>query len=247
MKKYSRLLALLVIGQMGYTAQSDVIKFVDPNLEQAVRDALGIPKGRPITRADMKRLTSLDAEFEDIRNLSGLEYAINLQWLNLWGNEIKDISPLSNLSNLWLLWLSYNQISDISPLVYLTNLQKLDLEDNQISDISPLANLTDLQWLVLDHNQISDISPLANLTNLQKLDLYRNQISDISPLANLTNLWYLDLSNNQISDISPLVGNPGLGQGDEVDLENNPLDLTPGSDDMKNIQILQSRGVIVYY
>jgi len=213
------------MGQMGYTAQSDVIKFVDPNLEQVVRNTLGIPKRQPITRADMKRLTSLDAEFKDIRNLSGLEYAINLQWLNLWGNEIKDISPLSNLSNLWLLWLSYNQISDISPL----------------------ANLTNLQWLELYRNQISDISPLANLTNLWYLDLSNNQISDISPLANLTNLQVLNLSWNQISDISPLVSNTGLGQGDVVDLENNPLDFTPGSDDMQNIQILQSRGVTVYY
>lgn len=203
MKKYSKLLALLVMGQMGYTAQSDVIKFVDPNLEQVVRNTLGIPKRQPITRADMKRLTSLDAEFKDIRNLSGVEYAINLQWLNLWGNEIKDISPLSNLSNLWLLWLSYNQISDISPL--------------------------------------------ANLTNLWYLDLSNNHISDISLLVYLTNLQVLNLSWNQISDISPLVANPGLGQGDVVYLQNNLLDLTPGSDDMKNIQILQNRGVTVYY
>jgi Leucine-rich repeat (LRR) protein len=181
MKKYSRLLALLVMGQMGYTAQSDVIKFVDPNLEQAVRDALEIPAGQPITKADMARLTDLDASNRGIQNLSGLEYAINLQGLDL------------------------------------------------------------------SFNQISDISPLANLTNLQFLHLLSNQISNISPLANLTNLQYLLLDSNQISDISPLISNTGLGQGDEVYLQNNPLDLTPGSDDMQNIQILQSRGVIVYY
>jgi Leucine-rich repeat (LRR) protein len=171
MKKYSKLLALLVMGQMGYTAQSDVIKFVDPNLEQVVRNTLGIPKRQPITRADMKRLTSLDAEFKDIRNLSGLEYAINLQWLNLWGNEIKDISPLSNLSNLWLLWLSYNQISDISPLANLTNLWYLDLSNNHISDISLLVYLTNLQVLNLSWNQISDISPLVSNTGLGQGDV----------------------------------------------------------------------------
>ena len=163
------------------SSTSEIVIFADSNLEQAVRDTLGIPAGQPITKEKMKELKILNANWNSIFNLSGLEYAINLQELNLWANEIKDISPLSNLSNLWLLWLSNNQISDISPLANLTNLQMLDLEDNQISDISPL------------------------------------------------------------------VANPGLGQGDVVYLQNNLLDLTPGSDDMKNIQILQNRGVTVYY
>jgi hypothetical protein len=57
----------------------------------------------------------------------------------------------------------------------------------------------------------------------------------------------LNLEDNKINDISPLVSNTGLGEGDAVSLENNLLDLSPGSDDMQNIQILQSRGVKVYY
>jgi len=289
------------------------VTFADFYLEQAVRNTLGIPGGQPITRADMTRLTSLDAGTRSIRNLSGLEYAINLQeldlrwnqisdisplanltklqilylntnqisdisplanltnlqvlalndnqisnisplakltnlqWLNFYNNRISDISPLANLTNLQELYLDHNQISDISPLANLTNLQVLYLSENQISDISPLAKLTNLQWLNFYNNRISDISPLANLTNLQDLYLDHNRISDISPLANLTNLQWLYLDHNQISDISPLVSNTGLGQGDWVSLENNLLDLTPGSDDMQNIQILQNRGVGVTY
>ncbi|WP_448516679.1 leucine-rich repeat domain-containing protein, partial [Pseudothermotoga sp.] len=88
---------------------------------------------------------------------------------------------------------------------------------------------------------------LANLVNMEWLDLSNNQISDIGPLANLTNLKWLILNNNQVSDISPLVTNTGLGKGELVELRNNPLDLSPGSDDMQNIEALRSRGVIVRY
>jgi hypothetical protein len=184
-------------------SSQEVVTFSDPNLEKIVRKALGIPEGQPITRADMTKLTSLEASSMNIKNLSGLEYAVNLQ-------------------ELWL----YN---------------------NRISDISPLAKLTNLQELYLYNNQISDISPLAKLTKLQKLSLSSNQISDIKVLANLTNLQELNLFDNRISDISPLVSNTGLGQGNKVNLEENLLDLSPGSDDMQNIQILQNRGVIVKY
>jgi murein DD-endopeptidase MepM/ murein hydrolase activator NlpD len=186
------------------SSTSDVVTFADHNLEQAVRDALGIPAGQPITKADMARLTDLDASNRGIQNLSGLEYAINLQNLSLGYNQISDISLLTNLTKLQWLYLMYNQISDISPLANLTNLQYLDLMYNRISNIRPLGSLTNLLWLGLERNQISDISPLASLTNLQGLNLSGNQISNISALANLTKLQSLGLIGNQISDISLL-------------------------------------------
>jgi len=77
---------------------------------------------------------------------------------------------------------------------------------------------------------------------MEWLDLSNNHMSDIGPLANLTNLKWLILNNNQTSDISPLVNNAGLGNGEMVELRNNPLDLSPGSDDMRNIETLRSRG-----
>ncbi len=53
------------------------------------------------------------------------------------------------------------------------------------------------------------------------------------------------VKRNQISDISPLLENSGLGEGDEVLLDNNNLDLREGSEDMENISQLEERGVVV--
>ncbi|WP_448535433.1 leucine-rich repeat domain-containing protein [Pseudothermotoga sp.] len=201
------------------------VTFVDLNLEKAVRSALKISSDQPITRADMARLTSLSVRNKSIQDLSGLECAINLKELRLNNNQISDLRPLSTL----------------------TNLKWLYMDNNQISDIRPLANLFNLHTLSLSNNHVSDIQSLANLVNMEWLDLSNNQIGDISPLASLTNLKWLILNNNQISDISALVRNTGLGKGELVELRNNPLDLSPGSDDMQNIEALRSRGVIVRY
>ena len=238
-------------------AASEVVTFNDPNLEAAVRDALGKPVG-DITDEDMAGLDTLDASLRGITDLSGLEYAVNLQTLHLYNNQISDLSPLAGLTNLEGLGLGVNQISDlsplagltnlqtlglwanqisdISPLAGLTNLQTLGLEDNQISDLGPLARLTNLEWLYLGVNQIRDLSPLARLTNLEWLGLWANQISDLSPLADLTNLEWLGLWANQISDISPLAGLKNL---EWLGLGNNQIrDISPlvdnggiGSDD----------------
>jgi Leucine-rich repeat (LRR) protein len=183
--------------------EEEPVTFPDPNLEAAIREAIGKATG-DIYQSDLEGLTLLDASHRNIVDLTGLEHCTDLIILLLVHNQISDISPLANLTNLTDLSLSSNQISDISPLANLTSLTVLELHYNQISDISPLASLTNLTQLPLDYNQISDISPLASLTKLTYLGLSHNLISDISPLASLTNLANLVLEDNQISDVSPV-------------------------------------------
>jgi Leucine-rich repeat (LRR) protein len=213
--------------------------------------------------SNLKRLYLYNNQIVDISPLANLT---NLLVLYLQSNQISNISPLANLTNLTELFLFSNQIGDISILTNLTKLTRLYLHNNQISDISPLANLTNLTWLYLHNNQISNISPLASLTKLTQLELSYNQISNISPLANLSGLTYLFLRFNQIGDIStlanlanlqwlylqdngisniyPLVQNGGLGTGDIVHLDSNPL-----SADSVNVYVpaLVARGVVVSY
>ena len=186
----------------------------DDALRTAIKSELNIvsddPIDGPITEEDMIQLTSLgEGTFGDlitagkgISNLSGLEYATNLEKLLLPHNAIVDISPLAGLTNLRRLFLSNNTIVDISPLTRLTNLESLHLEYNAIVDIGPLAELTNLEFLYLFDNAIVDISPLTGLTNLEYLNLKNNAITDISPLTGLTNLKKLFLSGNPLSTTS---------------------------------------------
>ena len=194
----------------------------DPKLRTEIEKALGKTLGSPITIDDMATLTSLAATFDNIKDLTGLEFATNLTSLNLYYNDITDLSPLAGLTNLTSLGLRHNDITDISSLSGLTNLTSLNLEDNDITDLSSLAGLTNLTWL----------------------NLWGNRIWDISALEHLTNLESLFLGNNLILDLSPLVANTGLDDGDVVDLRiNRALDATSLS---THIPALRERGVTVH-
>ena len=240
------------------------VNIPDPNLRAAIEAELGKAPGDTITTDDMANLTRLSALPATISDLTGLEAATNLTELFLADNSISDISPLKGLTNLTELFLADSSISDISPLAGLTNLTELSLGGNSIFDISPLAGLTNLTELFLADNSISDISPLAGLNNLTQLFLANNSISDISPLAGLNNLTrlsldynpisdisalsglinliWLSLLGNSISDLSPLVANTGLGQGDAIIVNGNPLNNAAIN---THIPALQRRGVRV--
>lgn len=123
----------------------------DSVLRSKIRIALGNkPSDYAITEEDMLSLTVLDAQYyigAEITDISGLQYAENLEELYLSGNEISDITHLAGLTKLKKLSLyNNNTLSDISPLAGLTNLTDLDLYNNHISDISALSNLKKMKF-----------------------------------------------------------------------------------------------------
>ena len=208
------------------TPTDEMVTFPDPNLEAAIREAIGKPDGK-ICPLELESLTKLEIEsYQGVNDLTGLEYCINLESLYLAFQNVRDISLLANLTELKTLDLNWNVVTDLSPLSNLLNLEKLVLRGNQIRDLTPLSGLNKLQELEvgynnissvasisglvnldklgLEHNQISDLSPLANLDSLRQLYVLWNRVTDISSLANLTNLTYVSLSENAIEDISPL-------------------------------------------
>ena len=232
-RRFCFMFFLLICFSLSLTATAQTVNIPDPNLRAAVETALRKPSGATITAADMELFDRANLANRNIRDLTGLEYATNLEALSLGAQQV---APGVSVNS--------NSISDISPLARLTKLQVLALEGNSISNISPLAGLTNLQLLDLSGNSISNISPIAGLTNLTGLFLGGNSISDISPIEGLTNLTHLYLDYNSISDISPLVANTGLGSGDQVLLQGNPLNAASIN---THIPALQRRGVDVRF
>jgi hypothetical protein len=179
------------------------VHFADENLKAAVEDALWVLDPTP---SDMLGLTALSCVDRGVTDIAGLEYAENLQKLNLRFNRISSISRLSGLRNLRRLDLSRNyEISSVSALSELTHLYHLNLHINNIDSISGLSELTDLTFLDLHGNHVHNISALSRLDKLKHLDLNENAIEDITALSGLRRLETLYLHFNHISDISALV------------------------------------------
>jgi len=199
--------SLILLSLCTMVCAEEPVYFADPGLQAAVEEALWTPEPTP---GDMLTLTDLRCIRCDIVDLTGLEYATNLECLWLRLNHIADITALAGLNHLKELSLSINEIRDLSPLSGLTELEHLDLHRNFVSDLSPLSGLTNLKTLILRDNDITDLGPLSGLTGLYELHLPLNDVSDLSPLSGLIHLELLHLYKCKITDVSPLSGLTGL-------------------------------------
>ena len=76
------------------------VNIPDANLRVAIERAVKKSSGAIITPSEMATLTDLDARNQNISDLTGLEYATNLDTLSLSDNRISDISSLQDLTSL---------------------------------------------------------------------------------------------------------------------------------------------------
>ena len=169
MKKYYAIGFLLCL-LIATTTFAQVVEIPDPNLKAAIREELQLPPAADITPQQMLRLTRLKAIRSEIADLTGLQYATNVESLRIRGNLIEDLTPLANLTELKYLSLGGNQVSDITPLARLTQLMDLNIGWNPVQDISVLAKLINLKFLILTGSPIIDYSPLdgLSLTTLER-------------------------------------------------------------------------------
>ena len=205
-----------------------VVTIPDPNLAAAVRERLNIPSGEPVTTHYIASLVKLVAHGNGIKDLTGLEHAVNLTELGVAYNPISNLSPLATLTNLKSLILTktdVSDVSDVSTLASFKNLETLHLGYTGVSDVSTLASLTNLQSLHLGYTGVSDVSALAHLKNLKWLSLKSTDVSDISPLSAHTQLRWLDIQYTyDVLDISPL---SALTRLEELNLATDVSDISP--------------------
>lgn len=195
------------------------VEFNDPNLEEAVRDALSISEDVVITDQLLLQIDTLNLRSTLVSDLSGIEFMENLMYLDLRSSEVTDISLISELSN--LTWLS--------------------IRETEVTDIQAISNLTNLIYLNMNRqNGISDIQPLTNLTNLQVLiarDVpFGNEGMELIG-DNLLNLWRINMRNTNVSNLESLANlmvNGSLQDTPEqeavIDIRSNPIPNEVGND-----------------
>jgi carbonic anhydrase/acetyltransferase-like protein (isoleucine patch superfamily)/Leucine-rich repeat (LRR) protein len=199
------------------------IDITDEPLRLALAEALGMTITvtdtvtlihGPILGSALAKLTSLDLHDRGIASLTGLQYATNLELLDLadtanpvLDNAVSDLGPLKagtdddgapyGLKRLEVLVLDGNPVASLA-----------DLEDLEALRALAASDLT--APLILAIPDLSQGAPpgsrngITDLESLQYLSLDRDGLADVSDLAGLDTLRWLSLVGNQIEDISPL-------------------------------------------
>lgn len=173
----------------------------EPALEEGLARALRVPRDELTQELVAAKLLRFELNGAGLRDLTGLEHAVNLQTLTLRDNLIEDVAPITGLANLRRLDLSGNRVASLLPFKDMTRgaiaariaeidaavkaprlrLEELILARNRIRGLAGIGNHVDLSLLDLSHNSLLDLEGLSRLRSLRSLRLQGNQLGVPEP------------------------------------------------------------------
>jgi len=215
------------------------VNIPDKSLKEALLADLGMSGGEISVFKMLYNLPeTLEYSHLDIKDLTGLEYAVNVKKIYL-GNNLLDsaekIKPLKNLYNLEVLDLSRNQLTQVPSYLFdMPSLRSLNLSDNMLTELGKIEGENVLEELYIENNRLTSLPELDKLGNLQTLSLSGNKLKsfpeEISSLKNLTALAIADNNLSEMPDISD------FEQLAVINLEGNELNVFPsGIENLKNL------------
>ena len=208
MKKY---LLILIFGllpcSLVISGPSDPVIFNDLIFKAEVESQLSITDPN---EAEMLGLTYFSATYKNLTDITGIGYATNLTYLELWNNQITSIPPeICNLTKLTGLFLHNNQLTSVPIGIQdLTDLSGLRLDNNPLNtdfycNILPLLEVLQIRRLSYDSN----INPISNdcTTDLFELEVFTsywlatecNDLNSLCEGADLNRDGYVDLLDYQ--------------------------------------------------
>lgn len=190
-------------------------------LKEVINIQLGKESNSEIEKIELEYLRKLDGDVvhfkkeglkpeeeanRGIDNITGLEYAVNLEWVDLSENTIDDLSPIKNASKIKWLELDRNNIANLEPLSNLKELEHLNIYNNAgITNLTPISQLKTLKWIDMHHcsrgKDPLNVEVLASLENLEYLSIETNLVEDISFVKSLKKLSTFSCNNTFVTDV----------------------------------------------
>ncbi|WP_104735402.1 T9SS type A sorting domain-containing protein [Hanstruepera ponticola] len=201
-----------------FSLQAQIIDIPDANFKAALIE-LGVDTNNDgeiqISEAEAQN-GSLNVSGYSISSLSGIEYFINIVYLNCSDNLLTEID-LSALTLLGSLNCSNNQLTSINFGV-VTQLNDLICSNNLLSNLD--ISSADLVWLECNNNLLTEID-LTLQASLEYLNCSNNLLTsiDFTSFTDQHGFWLIDLSNNNLTTLD--VSN--LQAIDDLFVDNNEL------------------------
>ncbi|MEZ5323524.1 MAG: hypothetical protein R3F19_00440 [Verrucomicrobiales bacterium] len=205
------ILSLAVLSSSIFSVQAQDVLIPDPKLRAAVLVELGKSDGDDITIADLTGLKRIVAPSAGIRSYEGMQHSINLEHIDLSGNDLVSIFFPEEMLALRTLNLSgngdengYRGLTSVALPNAMPLLEVLDLSYNRLQAIHFPEPLPNLKVIHFSNNPLGLILWPEQLPALEELRLASISMSFLDLPAGLDRLRTLDISGAVLEDYSVL-------------------------------------------
>ena len=166
--------------QIGEAEKYFALTFPDRLQEKAIRKALDQTEGE-VYRWQLQQIRELYfCGNMYLDSVNGVVFyddgSLRVNGAKVGSGQIKDLSLLKNAVNLDTLALISQPVTDLSPLSGLTLLRELYLSGSAVTSVANLKDLPSLETLHLEYTNVRDLNPLSALPNLKTVTVSKEML-----------------------------------------------------------------------
>ena len=219
-KTYTGILSALLVFTLLFSACSDdsptsveeeeeveTVEIPDQRLLAQIRIILDIDDETDITPEMMLEITELNlnasddfsGDISEIADLTGIEYALNLEYFRISYTAVTDLRPVSDLEKIEYFRINNTAITDISPIANYTNLTYFNANTvTGLTDISPLLGNNNLHTTILRDVPMGNagLETIRTFPIIHRINIRDTGVTDISPLREM-------MENGALLDSTP--------------------------------------------
>lgn len=165
---------------------NNVVSIPDKKLSRMIHRILKKNDTESITQEEIASITNINVFNQGVKDLTGLEYATNLEKLIISFNTIDNLEPLKSCTKLKTLTAKYLNTSSISSLP--TNLEELDISYLNLTGtdgFTSLSSLTKIKTLQVSNTILDNINFVSSKVNLLNIEANNCQVTNLKPLQAL--------------------------------------------------------------
>ncbi|KIJ88490.1 hypothetical protein [Rickettsia asembonensis] len=165
---------------------NNAVSIPDKKLSRIIHRILKKNDAESITKEEIASITNINVFDQGVKDLTGLEYATNLEKLIISYNAIDSLEPLKScmkLKSLIAVCLTTASINNLP-----TNLEELDISNLSLTGtdgFTSLSSLTNIKTLQVSNTILNDIDFVSLTVNLSKIEANNCQVTNLKPLQAL--------------------------------------------------------------
>ncbi|WP_218459969.1 hypothetical protein [Rickettsia sp. TH2014] len=164
----------------------NLVSILDKKLSRMIHRILKKNDTESITQEEMASITNINVFDQGVKDLTGLEYATNLEELIISYNIIDNLDPLKSCTKLKTLSAKYLTTSSISSLPI--NLEGLDISNLSLTEtdgFTSLSTLTNIKTLQVSNTILDSINFVSSTVNLSNIEANNCKVTNLKPLQAL--------------------------------------------------------------
>jgi internalin A len=188
---------------MTQAVSGQTVVLPDTNLRnKLITDYPQVMQAGKLLTAKAAALTgALNINNANIKDATGIEYFININFLNIAGNLLRTIPDISGTKNLMGFYANNNQLTSLPSMAFLTQLGDFQVSYNQLTSLPDISGASGLKFLYCSNNRLSQFPSLKQFPALSILVMGENPLKGVIDFSLCPNLTQLHVHKTGIDTI----------------------------------------------